>query len=119
MLKPVATLKTEGHLYVDLTTSFTPQKENEPNSNMVVCEIALPSGFTVDANSLEKLKKSEELIKRVETKNGHTVAIIYLDHLTSKAISFGIDAYRDHEVSEPKPASVIIYDYYDNGKILT
>lgn len=116
VLKPVATLKTEGHLYIELTTSYTPQKENEPNSNMVVCEIALPSGFTVDANSLEKLKKTQELIKRVEAKNGNTVVIIYLDHLTSKAISLGIDAFRDHEVSEQKPASVIIYDYYDNGK---
>lgn len=119
VLKPVATLRNEGHLDIEISTSFTSPKENETTSNMVVCEIALPSGFSVNAVSLEALKKTVSLIKRVETKNGNTVAVVYLDHLTNEMISFKIDAFRDQEVTERKPSSVIIYDYYDNGNNYT
>lgn len=115
VLKPIATLRSAGHLDIEISASFTAQKQNETKSNMVVCEIALPSGFSLNTESLEALKKSVALIKRVETKNGNTLAVIYLDHLTSEVTSFKIDAFRDQEVSERKPSSIVIYDYYDNG----
>lgn len=115
-LEPVANLLNEGHLNVELALSFKSQSNDAPNSNMVVCEIALPSGFVVNADSLVALKQTTELIKRVETKNDNTVAIIYLDHLSHDVVKFKIDAFRDQEVSEQKPTPVIIYDYYNNGK---
>lgn len=58
---------------------FVPTKEaNE--SNMVVMEVSLPSGFTVDKESLPSLEVSQN-VKRVETKNGDTVVILYFDEV--------------------------------------
>lgn len=56
-----------------------PTKEaNE--SNMVVMEVNLPSGFTVDKESLPSLEVSQN-VKRVETKNGDTIVILYFDEV--------------------------------------
>jgi len=52
------------------------QATNE--SNMAVMEVSLPSGFTVDADALPSLRTSQN-VKRVETKNGDTVVVLYFD----------------------------------------
>jgi CD109 antigen len=58
-------------------TRFVPSKEaNE--SNMAVMEVSLPSGFTVDRDSLPSLEISSH-VKRVETRNGDTMVILYFD----------------------------------------
>lgn len=61
-------------LFVD---RFVPTEEaNE--SNMAVMEVNLPSGFTVDRDSLPSLEMSS-YVKRVETRNGDTMVILYFD----------------------------------------
>jgi hypothetical protein len=47
-------------------------------SNMAVMEVTLPSGFTVDSDALPSLRMSQN-VKRVETKNGDTVVVLYFD----------------------------------------
>lgn len=47
-------------------------------SNMAVMEVTLPSGFTVDSDALPSLQMSQN-VKRVETKNGDTVVVLYFD----------------------------------------
>lgn len=47
---------------------------------MVVMEVSLPSGFTVDRDSLPSLEVSQN-VKRVETKNGDTIVILYFDQV--------------------------------------
>lgn len=57
---------------------FVPSKEaNE--SNMAVMEVSLPSGFTVDRDSLPSLEVSSSHVKRVETRNGDTMVVLYFD----------------------------------------
>jgi len=41
-------------------------------------EVSLPSGFTVDRDSLPSLEMSSH-VKRVETRNGDTMVILYFD----------------------------------------
>lgn len=54
-----------------------PTKEaNE--SNMAVMEVSLPSGFTVDMDALPSLEVSQH-VKRVETKHGDTMVVLYFD----------------------------------------
>jgi len=48
------------------------------DSNMAVMEVTLPSGFTVDNDALPSLRLSNN-IKRVETKDGDTVVMLYFD----------------------------------------
>lgn len=83
---------------------------------MAVLEVSLPSGFVVDAPALESLKSTIETIKKVETKNDDTLAIIYFDHLSKEPISLKINGFRNHLVSEQKPVPIVVYDYYDNGR---
>lgn len=85
---------------------------------MVVLEISFPSGFIVNIDALNFLKIKIVLIKKVETKEGDGVAIIYFDHLTENSINFNLDGFRQFAVLNQKPSSIIIYDYYDNCKIL-
>jgi CD109 antigen len=54
-------------------------------SNMAVMEVTLPSGFTVDADALPSLRMSQN-VKRVETKNGDTVVVLYFDKVCSSVI---------------------------------
>lgn len=119
-LKTNVQLLNKEHLAIEITTSFQPPKgkANTEPSNMVVLEAALPSGFVFNSELLNGLKTTLPLIKRIETKNADTVAVIYLDHLTTETVSLKIDGFREHIVDEQKPASIVIYDYYDNGENL-
>lgn len=49
---------------------------------MAVMEVSLPSGFTVDRDSLPSLELSSH-VKRVETKNGDTMVVLYFDKVES------------------------------------
>lgn len=55
-------------------------------------------------------------LKKVETKDGDTVVIVYFDDIDTKEIRPQIKAYRTHKVAKQKPSPVVIYDYYDNCK---
>ena len=114
-LKPTTKLISAEHMSLEISTAYQPPKGNE-KSSMVVMEIAMPSGFVVNSELLNGLKSTQTLIKRIETKNGDTLAILYFDHLTTDPITLTIDGFREHLVEEQKPTSILIYDYYNNGK---
>lgn len=118
-LMPIVTLLNEDHMSLDIKTSYEPPKgkDSSKQSNMVVLEVALPSGFVLNTELLNGLKKNLPLIKRIETKHGDTVAVLYFDHLTAESVALKIDGFREHIVEEQKPASIVIYDYYDNGNL--
>lgn len=117
-LKPNLKLLNEDHFNLEIIARYMPPKgkDSVKQSNMVVLETALPTGFVLNTELLDGLKKALPLVKRIETKNGETVAVFYLDHLTSDPVSLTVDGFREHIVDEQKPASIVIYDYYDNGK---
>ncbi|XP_076182301.1 CD109 antigen isoform X1 [Ptiloglossa arizonensis] len=103
-----------NHLQVSICSGFVPTKEaNE--SNMVVMEVSLPSGFTVDRDSLPSLEVSQN-VKRVETKNGDTVVVLYFDKMDRQEYCPTISAFRTHKVAKQKPVPVSIYDYYDSSR---
>ncbi|XP_034936868.1 CD109 antigen-like isoform X2 [Chelonus insularis] len=104
----------ENHLQLSVCSGFVPTKEaNE--SNMAVMEVSLPSGFTVDMDTLPSLEVSQN-VKRVETKNGNTMVVLYFDKMVKKEYCPTISAYRTHKVAEQKPVPVSIYDYYDSSR---
>nr|XP_034179672.1 CD109 antigen-like isoform X1 [Osmia lignaria]XP_034179683.1 CD109 antigen-like isoform X1 [Osmia lignaria]XP_034179692.1 CD109 antigen-like isoform X1 [Osmia lignaria]XP_034179702.1 CD109 antigen-like isoform X1 [Osmia lignaria]XP_034179708.1 CD109 antigen-like isoform X1 [Osmia lignaria] len=103
-----------NHLQLSICSGFVPTKEaNE--SNMVVMEVNLPSGFTVDRDSLPSLEVSQN-VKRVETKNGDTVVILYFDEMNRYEYCPTVSAFRTHKVAKQKPVPVSIYDYYDSSR---
>lgn len=56
---------------------------------MVVMEVSLPSGFTVDRESLPSLEVSQS-VKRVETKDGDTIVVLYFDEVWTENMYFCI-----------------------------
>lgn len=82
---------------------------------MAVLEISLPSGYTYEKNILASLLKVKN-VKKIETKNGDTTVVVYFDSLSEKVICLTITAFQSHKVAEQKPASILLYDYYDNCK---
>lgn len=80
---------------------------------MAVMEVQFPSGFTADMDTLPSLEVSENVMK-VETKHSHSTVLLYFEHLTRKEVCPTLDAFRTQKVAHQRPASVTIYDYYDN-----
>lgn len=112
----ISKTSTKDNLQLTVCTSFVPMDSSE-ESNMAVMEVEFPSGFTADPDSLPSLENYKN-VKRVETKNGDTNVILYFDYLERKEVCPTMSAFRTHKVADQKPASVVVYDYYDNGKIV-
>ncbi|XP_067205128.1 thioester-containing protein 1 allele R1-like isoform X2 [Linepithema humile] len=103
-----------NHLQLSICSGFVPTKEaNE--SNMAVMEVSLPSGFTVDRDSLPSLEISSH-VKRVETKEGDTMVVLYFDKMVKQEYCPTVSAFRTHKVAKQKPVPVSIYDYYDSSR---
>lgn len=95
--------------------SYKPKENEDTESNMAVLEISLPSGYTFDKDQLAQLLKIET-VKKFETKNGDTVAVVYFDSLSENEVCVAVTGFQSHEVAEQKPASILLYDYYDSCK---
>ncbi|XP_069677480.1 CD109 antigen-like isoform X2 [Periplaneta americana] len=103
-----------NHLQLSICSGFVGSRGvNE--SNMAVMEVTLPSGFTVDTNALPSLEMSQH-VKRVETKDGDTVVMMYFDKMTKQEYCPTVSAFRTHKVAKQKPVPVTIYDYYDQSR---
>lgn len=102
-------------LHLTVCTSYIPDGPAGNESNMAIMEVAFPSGFTADLDTIPSLEASEK-VKRVETKNGDTTLVIYFDNLDRKERCPTMTAFRTHKVAEQKPAAVTVYDYYNNGE---
>ncbi|XP_072743357.1 thioester-containing protein 1 allele R1 isoform X2 [Anoplolepis gracilipes] len=103
-----------NYLQLSICSGFVPTKEaNE--SNMAVMEVSLPSGFTVDRDSLPSLEVSSH-VKRVETKHGDTMVVLYFDKMVKEEYCPTVSAFRTHKVAKQKPVPVSIYDYYDSSR---
>ncbi|XP_016940135.3 CD109 antigen isoform X6 [Drosophila suzukii] len=108
-------------LVVDICAEYVPldEADKEKDSNMAVMEIALPSGFVGDADSLGKIEAVDR-VKRVETKNSDSTVIVYFDSLTPGDVRcLPVEATKAHAVAKQKPASVSLYDYYDTERKAT
>ncbi len=83
---------------------------------MAVVEAELPTGFVADLQTIKENLKDNADVKKVETKNGNTVVVIYLDNVGSIQICLQVTAYRMCQIADEKPVSVQVYDYYNNSE---
>ncbi|XP_043656649.1 CD109 antigen isoform X2 [Drosophila teissieri] len=108
-------------LVVDICAEYVPLEDadKDKDSNMAVMEIALPSGFVGDAESLGKIQAVDR-VKRVETKNSDSTVVVYFDSLTPGDVRcLPVEASKAHAVAKQKPAAVSLYDYYDTERKAT
>ncbi|KAL7015206.1 hypothetical protein ACKWTF_016340 [Chironomus riparius] len=114
-LKPtVDTTSNKEFLNLKVCTNFVPDSQDD-KSNMAIMEVTLPSGFTFDNEHLTELMTTEK-VKKVETKDGDTVIMVYFDDIEATYICPSFHAYRTHSVANHKPAPIVVYDYYDNSR---
>ena len=107
---------TANHMQVTTCLHFL-VKSNDTGSNMAVMEIFMPSGFTVNKDSLPALiNKSNREVKKIEAERDDTKVVVYFETITKKEKCYTIEAFRTHRVANQKPAPVIVYDYYDQSR---
>ncbi|XP_054858184.1 ovostatin-like [Eublepharis macularius] len=80
-------------------------------SNMAIIDIKMLSGFVPVQSSLQQLQSK---VMRTETKNDHV--LLYLDNVSSQAITLTLIVEESYPVSNSKPAQVKIYDYYETDE---
>ncbi|KAM6216262.1 ovostatin-like [Rhynchocyon petersi] len=80
------------------------------SSNMAIIDVKMLSGFVPDKSSIDKLQ-SDGKVQRVENKASHV--IFYLENVSRKEIQFSFSVEQDALVSNIKPASIQLYDYYE------
>ncbi|KAF0289583.1 CD109 antigen [Amphibalanus amphitrite] len=102
-------LSNKRHIKVSACTGWEGEGDS---SNMAVMEIELPSGFTVDEQSIPGLYKYRS-VKRVETADGDTKVVIYFDEISQYETCPTVLGYYTAKVARQKRSAVTVYDYYD------
>ncbi|XP_075758604.1 ovostatin-like [Pelodiscus sinensis] len=82
-------------------------------SNMALIDVKMLSGFVPVRSSLQEHQKTRTVMQ-VDTKNNHV--FFYLRNVTQKEIRFSFSVEQSFPVSDIKPASVHIYDYYETDE---
>ncbi|KAK4880764.1 hypothetical protein RN001_008910 [Aquatica leii] len=106
----------QHHIQLSICTAFVSRNlSSQPESNMAVMEVNLPSGFTADIDSLPSLEVSQN-VQKVITKNEDTTVVLYFNNLTVYEYCPTVSAFRTHKIATQKPVPVIVYDYYDSSR---
>ncbi|XP_052378896.1 alpha-2-macroglobulin-like [Oncorhynchus keta] len=101
---------TKKSLIVSVAVRYNGRREE---TNMVILNVKLLSGFVLDKSSLGPLK-NDPTVKRVDLDEGHV--IIYLDGLKQKETkTYSLAIEEDVPVRNLKPAVVKVYDYYQTS----
>ncbi|XP_038829483.1 alpha-2-macroglobulin-like [Salvelinus namaycush] len=101
---------TKKSLIVSVDVRYNGRREE---TNMVIINVKLLSGFVLDKSSLGPLK-NDPTVKRVDLEEGHV--IIYLDGLKQKETkTYSLAIEEDVPVRNLKPAVVKVYDYYQTS----
>nr|XP_025138971.1 LOW QUALITY PROTEIN: ovostatin homolog 2-like [Bubalus bubalis] len=83
------------------------------NSNMVLVDVKMLSGFTPVMSSIEELENNGQVMKS-EFKNDHV--LFYLENVSDTAKSFTFSVEEINHVANIQPAPVIVYDYYEKDE---
>ncbi|XP_042303671.1 ovostatin-like [Sceloporus undulatus] len=95
---------------ITITASYTGKRNS---SNMAIVDVKMLTGCVPDQSSLQKLQ-DDKILMKVETKENHVIC--YLEELFSKETRFSFTVVQDLVVSNLKPASVRVYDYYETDE---
>ncbi|KFB45611.1 AGAP008366-PA-like protein [Anopheles sinensis] len=97
-----------------ISARFIPNAD-QTVSNMAVMEVDMPSGCVAEIDKTEFMQINKN-VKKVETKRSETAVVLYFDNMDETVVTVQIAAFQKHEITNPKPANVTIYDYYDNTR---
>ncbi|XP_070502161.1 CD109 antigen-like [Chironomus tepperi] len=92
----------------DVCTNYIPTG----TSNMAIMIVNMPSGFVYN----EWQSQSNPDISQTEVTNQGSKVTFYFNTISNANSCVSINAYRSKFVSELKPATIEVYDYYDTSK---
>jgi len=111
----VTRVSDSNHMQVTVCSHFI-VLSNDTSSNMAVMEVFMPSGWTVNKDSLPALVTRANKVKKVETERDDTKVVVYFETIGKKEKCLTMEAFRTHRVANQKPAPVVVYDYYDQSR---
>ncbi|XP_073826198.1 thioester-containing protein 1 allele S1-like [Musca autumnalis] len=112
-IEPKTKFLNPAEILLEICFTYKPQQQSSDATNMIIMEVNLPSGYTSNDEDSNDLLENE-IIQRIEAKNDQTTIIIYFEKLTANVRNcLNILAVKIHDVIQPKPASISIYDYYN------
>ncbi|XP_063063348.1 alpha-2-macroglobulin-like [Engraulis encrasicolus] len=100
--------KANGQAFnLDINVVYNGPQES---TNMAIVDVAMLSGFSADADSLDSLRGSI-FVDRVDKKDDHV--LVYLSAVPKELkLRYQLTIRQDLPVSNLKPAVVKVYDYY-------
>uniref|UniRef100_A0AAF5RX59 TEP1-F n=1 Tax=Wuchereria bancrofti TaxID=6293 RepID=A0AAF5RX59_WUCBA len=107
--KEVRELHSGNRLQLDLCCNYT---KLDSRSNMAVAEIDALSGFRFDGDQLNDLMDISDL-QRAELDNEDTRMNLYFNPIGSTPVCLSLYTDMVYQISEQKPAQVVLFDYYD------
>ncbi|XP_058511745.1 alpha-2-macroglobulin [Ochotona princeps] len=102
--------KAHTTFQISLNLSYTGSR---PESNMVIADVKMVSGFTPLKPTVKMLERSNH-VNRTEVSNNHV--LIYLDKVSNQTVSLSFTVTQDITVRDLKPAIVKVYDYYETDE---
>ncbi|XP_013108378.1 C3 and PZP-like alpha-2-macroglobulin domain-containing protein 8 [Stomoxys calcitrans] len=113
---PTANLDTSSLMSLEVCYTYKPLTEQEKLTNMVILELQFLSGFTANAESIEKLR-DEEHISRIDSQNAATKVLFYFEKLVGhEEQCLTILGDKSYEVTLLKPSPIVIYDFYNDKR---
>ena len=85
---------------------------------MAILEVNLPSGYAVDRDTLNDLKKVADY-KRHDLENGDSQVGVYFDDVSSHIACFTVQGNTLFKVGNPAATFITVYDYYDTTRRAT
>ncbi|XP_010001340.1 PREDICTED: alpha-2-macroglobulin [Chaetura pelagica] len=98
---------------IGINVSYTGERND---SNMVIVDVKMLSGFIPVKSSLKKVQE-HEVVRRTEVSTNHV--LLYIEQLSSETLSFSFTVEQDIPVQGLKPAQVKVYDYYETDEFAT
>ncbi|XP_057348249.1 alpha-2-macroglobulin-like [Manis pentadactyla] len=95
---------------ISLQVTYTGSR---PASNMVIVDVKMVSGFIPLKPTVKMLELSSH-VSRTEVSNSNV--LIYIEQVSSQALSFSFTVTQDIPVRDLKPAIVKVYDYYETDE---
>lgn len=95
---------------ISLQVTYTGSR---PTSNMVIVGVKMVSGFIPLKPTVKMLELSSH-VSRTEVSNSNV--LIYIEQVSSQALSFSFTVTQDIPVRDLKPAIVKVYDYYETDE---
>lgn len=107
-----ASCRALSHAKFDLVVSAS-YHGRRSSSNMAIVDVKMLSGYVPDRLSVKKLQNDGK-VQRVEIKTTHV--FFYLENVTQNQTQFSFSIEQDAPVTNVKPASIQLYDYYETDE---